>query len=187
MAVGFWLQLAFGPLLMGVRIRGTLGDIDPLNEVPFKRARSRVHYLGFQALGFQALITKSGFRTLGPDPQPQALSSKPGISNPKPETLKPEPQPDLTPKPQIKGAFHLRYISELGRIGLSGKLCTTRDLCVDLNPSSTSRRVAMVATPPTSIAPASWIRCLSKFEQSFGACCSKVQLLGYFLAYLLSP
>ena len=25
----------------GVRIRGTLGDIDPLNEVPFKRALSR--------------------------------------------------------------------------------------------------------------------------------------------------
>ena len=29
-------------LHMGVRIRGTLGDIDPLNKVPFKRARSRV-------------------------------------------------------------------------------------------------------------------------------------------------
>ena len=28
--------------IRGVRIRGTLGDIDPLNEVPFKRARSRV-------------------------------------------------------------------------------------------------------------------------------------------------
>ena len=27
---------------MGVRIRGTLGDIDPFNKVPFKRARSRV-------------------------------------------------------------------------------------------------------------------------------------------------
>ena len=27
---------------MGVRIRGTLGDIDPLNKVPFKRAKSRV-------------------------------------------------------------------------------------------------------------------------------------------------
>ena len=27
---------------MGLRIRGTLGDIDPLNRVPFKRARSRV-------------------------------------------------------------------------------------------------------------------------------------------------
>ena len=25
-----------------VRIRGTFGDIDPLNKVPFKRARSRV-------------------------------------------------------------------------------------------------------------------------------------------------
>ena len=27
---------------MGVRIRGTLGDIDPLNKVPFTRAPSRV-------------------------------------------------------------------------------------------------------------------------------------------------
>ena len=27
---------------MGVSFRGTLGDIDPLNKVPFKRARSRV-------------------------------------------------------------------------------------------------------------------------------------------------
>ena len=27
---------------MGARITGTLGDIDPLNKVPFKRARSRV-------------------------------------------------------------------------------------------------------------------------------------------------
>ena len=27
---------------VGVRIRGTLGDIDPLNKVPFKRATSRV-------------------------------------------------------------------------------------------------------------------------------------------------
>ena len=27
---------------MGVRISGTLGDIDPLNKVPFKRATSRV-------------------------------------------------------------------------------------------------------------------------------------------------
>ena len=34
---------------MGVRIRGTLGDRDPLNKVPFKRAISRVKpfcYLG---------------------------------------------------------------------------------------------------------------------------------------------
>ena len=28
-------------LYVGVRIRGTLGDIDPLNKVPVKRARSR--------------------------------------------------------------------------------------------------------------------------------------------------
>ena len=27
--------------MLGVRIRGTLGDIDPLNRLPFKRARSR--------------------------------------------------------------------------------------------------------------------------------------------------
>ena len=27
---------------VGLRIRGTLGDIDPLNKVPFKRAPSRV-------------------------------------------------------------------------------------------------------------------------------------------------
>ena len=27
---------------VGVRIRGALGDIDPLNKVPFKRATSRV-------------------------------------------------------------------------------------------------------------------------------------------------
>ena len=27
---------------LGVRIRGTLGDIDPLNKVPYKRAGSRV-------------------------------------------------------------------------------------------------------------------------------------------------
>ena len=27
---------------LGVRIRGTLGDIDPDNKVPFKRATSRV-------------------------------------------------------------------------------------------------------------------------------------------------
>ena len=26
---------------VGARSRGTLGDIDPLNKVPFKRARSR--------------------------------------------------------------------------------------------------------------------------------------------------
>ena len=31
-----------GGLGVGVRIRGTLGDKDPLNKVPFKRATSRV-------------------------------------------------------------------------------------------------------------------------------------------------
>ena len=29
-------------VIRGVRIRGTLTDIDPLNKVPFKRATSRV-------------------------------------------------------------------------------------------------------------------------------------------------
>ena len=28
-------------IFMGVRIRGTLGDIDPLNKVPFERSISR--------------------------------------------------------------------------------------------------------------------------------------------------
>ena len=32
---------------MGVGIRGTLGDIDPLKKVPFKRARSRVQKVPF--------------------------------------------------------------------------------------------------------------------------------------------
>ena len=31
---------------MGVRVRGTLGDVDPLSKVPFKRARSRVPFKG---------------------------------------------------------------------------------------------------------------------------------------------
>ena len=30
------------PPVVGVRIRGTLGDIDPLDKVPFKRAISRL-------------------------------------------------------------------------------------------------------------------------------------------------
>ena len=34
--------MVFYSFSLGVRIRGTLGDIDPLNKVPFKRARSRV-------------------------------------------------------------------------------------------------------------------------------------------------
>ena len=33
--------VASGSYVLGVRIRGTLGDIDPLNKVPFKRATSR--------------------------------------------------------------------------------------------------------------------------------------------------
>ena len=30
--------LLFAALLMGARIKGALGDIDPLNKVPFERA-----------------------------------------------------------------------------------------------------------------------------------------------------
>ena len=40
---------------MGVRIRGTLGDIDPLNKVPFKRARSRVQK-GYPLRGLPIMI-----------------------------------------------------------------------------------------------------------------------------------
>ena len=36
--------------LVGVRIRGTLGDIDPLNKVPFKRAISRAKKGPLQAV-----------------------------------------------------------------------------------------------------------------------------------------
>ena len=36
------LQDMSGTATVGVRIRGTLGDIDRLNKVPCKRARSRV-------------------------------------------------------------------------------------------------------------------------------------------------
>ena len=38
-AVGFRVCSVFN---LGVRIKRTLGDIDPLNKVPFKRATSRV-------------------------------------------------------------------------------------------------------------------------------------------------
>ena len=34
------LQVKALTLNLGVRMRGTLGDIDPLNKLPFKRARS---------------------------------------------------------------------------------------------------------------------------------------------------
>ena len=36
MAIGSW------KIFLGVRIRGTLDNIDPLNKVPFKRAISRL-------------------------------------------------------------------------------------------------------------------------------------------------
>ena len=39
----WWVAAGFGQgSTLGVRIRGTLGDIDPLNKVPFKRATSRI-------------------------------------------------------------------------------------------------------------------------------------------------
>ena len=46
---------------MGVRIRGTLGDIDPLNKVPFKRARSRVQK-GYPLNGLPNDTTYAGLR-----------------------------------------------------------------------------------------------------------------------------
>ena len=46
---GVWVGVVLGSRVIqhlgpgvGARIRGTLGDIDPLNKVPFKRAKSRV-------------------------------------------------------------------------------------------------------------------------------------------------
>ena len=36
------VSLRFAMSTLGGRIKGTLGDIDPLNKVPLKRARSRV-------------------------------------------------------------------------------------------------------------------------------------------------
>ena len=36
------LNLEDQDLFVGVRIRGTLGGVDPRNKIPFKRARSRV-------------------------------------------------------------------------------------------------------------------------------------------------
>ena len=43
---GLYKGLGFRACILGVRIRGTLGDIDPLNKVPFKRARSSACILG---------------------------------------------------------------------------------------------------------------------------------------------
>ena len=42
LGVKFWLRGSRESLKLGVRIRGTPGDIDPLNKAPFKRAISRV-------------------------------------------------------------------------------------------------------------------------------------------------
>ena len=43
--IGLWevpYTIVITRIEVGDRIRGTLGDIDPLNKVPFQRARSRV-------------------------------------------------------------------------------------------------------------------------------------------------
>ena len=55
------LFLSWAPADMGVRIRGTLGDIDPLNKVPFKRAISRVKV---------SLVLPEKTLNLKPCPQP---------------------------------------------------------------------------------------------------------------------
>ena len=51
---------------MGVRIRGTLGDRDPLNKVPLKRASSRVKRLGLgfrlQGLELRSRSAQSGLK-----------------------------------------------------------------------------------------------------------------------------
>ena len=40
---------------MGVRITGTLGDIDPLNKVPFQRAKSRLRRVPFKGSSYHDL------------------------------------------------------------------------------------------------------------------------------------
>ena len=50
----------------GVRIRGTLGDIDPLNKVPSKRARSRVQ---------EGPLLRGLPKTLSPKPKPETLNT----------------------------------------------------------------------------------------------------------------
>ena len=42
--------------MVGVRIRGTLGEIDPLNKVPFKRATSRSPLRGLLRLPRTGLV-----------------------------------------------------------------------------------------------------------------------------------
>ena len=59
-----------GPFKVGGRIRRTLGDIDPLNKVPFKRATSRVQKDPLYGVSLilprtRASKASSGLRALG--------------------------------------------------------------------------------------------------------------------------
>ena len=59
------------PDFIGVRIRGTLGDIDPLNEVPFKGATTRTKKGPLKGVSLVLpRILNRVLRSLGPaDPQ----------------------------------------------------------------------------------------------------------------------
>ena len=57
-------------MVLGVRIRGTLGDIDPLHKVPFERARSRVQK-GYPLRGLPNDTTLYAYCSLPPkNPNP---------------------------------------------------------------------------------------------------------------------
>ena len=60
---------------MGVRIRGTLGDVEPLNKVPFMRAISRVK-MGSRLTLKYYLGGRVVLRSSGPDAQTTALGSE---------------------------------------------------------------------------------------------------------------
>ena len=61
--------MGLGSSALGGRIKGTLGDIDPLNKVPLKRARSRVqkgYPLSFQSSGLEDMFHGvQGFEIFG--------------------------------------------------------------------------------------------------------------------------
>ena len=61
--------------VVGVRIRGTLGDVDPLNKVPFMRAISRVK-MGSRLTLKYYLGGRVVLRSSGPDAQTTALGSE---------------------------------------------------------------------------------------------------------------
>ena len=75
---------------MGVGIRGTLGDIDPLNKVPFKRARSRVQK-GYPLRGLPNNTTQAQKH------DPQAVQRINGSCDLKPQGSKPNPLPESKP------------------------------------------------------------------------------------------